>query len=490
MRYKITFIVTIVIVIVIAVFFESATIPKNRYHQHEENIVNIAPSESTNENFSTHLPLMEIATDGPLPGPYFTDTDGQVKRNNETVSARVNYYDNETGNNSLENRPTISEKSSFRIRGRSSRSYNKHSYLLKFKDANLQGDKIISLSGMTPDNEWALHGPYLDKSLIRNYLCYNISGEIMDYSPNVRFCELVLNGEYAGLYVITEKTEYNPEGRIDISKTDPAMHGTSYIVSLDAGSVDSFHSVNSFGYHTEKFAPRNTTSEILEIEYPGKSLTAAQKKYIEDDISKFEKALVSYDFADKHLGYASFIDVDSFVDYFIINEFTMNKDAGRLSTYFYKDIRGKMKVAVWDFNSAFNNYASDISKPHYFVMPDKFWYRYLFKDPAFTERLIRRYEDLRKTHLSEEYLLNYIDETVAYLGPAVDRNNDRWKEVFDEENDMLRPTERNPRTYEESIQQLKQSLVQRGLFLDRNIEKLRALSHDSLNKEFAEGVAK
>ena len=57
--------------------------------------------------------------------------------------------------------------------------------------------------GMDAHYEWAMHGPYLDKSLIRNYMWYNIAGEIMDYAPNVRFCEVIINGEYKGLYVMT-----------------------------------------------------------------------------------------------------------------------------------------------------------------------------------------------------------------------------------------------------------------------------------------------
>ena len=77
--------------------------------------------------------------------------------------------------------------------------------------------------------EWALHGPYLDKSLIRNYMWYNIAGEIMDYAPNVRFCEVVLNGEYKGLYVMTETITNGTDCRVNISdlwmiRRRPAMY--------------------------------------------------------------------------------------------------------------------------------------------------------------------------------------------------------------------------------------------------------------------------
>lgn len=61
-----------------------------------------------------------------------------------------------------------------------------------------------ALAGMAAHDEWALNGPFLDRTLLRNYLCLNVAGEIMEYAPNVRYCELYLNGEYQGLYLLME----------------------------------------------------------------------------------------------------------------------------------------------------------------------------------------------------------------------------------------------------------------------------------------------
>lgn len=485
MRYRLIFIICIVLIMITAVTFENASFKKNRYHQHKHDIISTKDfKESTNNTFSTHLPLIDISTDMPIPNPFIIDEKGNRKRNDEMVSATIKYYDSEMKNNFLEDIPTITEKSLIRIRGRSSRNFDKKGYLLKFKKNNLIDNKKISLSGMTADSNWALHGPYMDKTLIRNYLCYNLAGEIMDYSPNVGFCEIFLNGEYQGIYLLTEKIEYNDAGRIKITQTDPDMKSTSYILRLDVGSEDPFFELNTFSFYTGKNGSKDKGSGMLEIIYPGKTLTSFQKEYIEKDISKFEKALVSFDSADGKWGYPSFIDIDSFVDYFIINEFTMNSDAARLSTYFYKDIRGKMKIAVWDFNSAFNNYVPEMADPHYFMMTDKFWYEYLLRDSSFVDRIIKRYRELRKTYLSDEYLLNYIDETVSYLGLAIYRNNDVWGYSFSKEYDLLLPTSRNPRTYDDAVKQLKDMIVERGSYLDKNIETLYALSHDSVNKQF------
>ena len=98
----------------------------------------------------------------------------------------------------------------------------------------------------------------------------------------------------------------------------------------------------------------------MNIQYPKSgALTEEMADAIEQEFSDFEKALYSFDYNTHDYGYQNYIDVNSFVDYFIINEFTQNYDAGYLSTYLYKDIGGKYKMVIWDFNSACNNYQDD-----------------------------------------------------------------------------------------------------------------------------------
>ena len=103
----------------------------------------------------------------------------------------------------------------------------------------------------------------------------------------------------------------------------------------------------------------------------------------------------------------------------------------------------------------------------------------------------KRYRELRKTYLSEEYLMNYIDESVLYLGEAVNRNFEVWGYTFERENqtspmEFLRPIERNPQSYEEAINQYKTFLKERGNWLDENIDSLLQYSHPSKNKLYLE----
>lgn len=484
MKYKMQYLIFTILVILVSLAFENKAIPRNRFHQHIESHDKVDCINHGEEKFCTHLPLINISTDRAIPSPFLIDNNEKRIPNNEMVKANIQLFDQKTQNNHLTDEPVISENALIRIRGRSSRNFDKSGYLVKFKDNSFINSKKISLAGMTADSDWVLHGPYMDKTLLRNYLCYNLSGEIMEFSPNVRFCEIFLNGSYQGVYILTEKIEYNDNGRINITKTDPDLASTSYILQLDVGSENPLYALNTFSYYTGKNGAAASGSNKLEIIYPNLTLTPAQKKYIEYDISKFEKALVSFDSANKKWGYPAFIDIDSFVDYFIINEFTMNSDAAKLSTYYYKDLRGKMKIAVWDFNSSFDNYVPIMSNPHYFMMTDKFWYKYLLKDSTFVDKVIERYSQLRQTYLSDAYLLKYVDDTVAYLGKAVERNYRVWGYSFTSEYDLLKPSQRNPRTYDEAVKQLTKTIVDRGAFMDNNIKSLKALSHDSVNKQF------
>lgn len=492
MKYKVLSLVLILASLLAAVFFTNVSFSKTRTHQHLESrpyqgpVVTRAEAarQIKKENFSTHLPLLEVKTDGPIPPHHVLNEAGRRVRNRDEVLGNLRFFTSQEKDVGLTDSPTLEERISFRVRGRSSRNYDKKSYLLKFKEAGGLAKKDVSLLGMVADTNYALHGPFMDKTLIRNYLSYNLAGEIMDYSPQVRFCELFLNGVYQGVYLLMEKVEYHDEGRLNLTQTDPDLTSTSYILQLDVGADDDFYQLKTFLDYTNKKGPSDRGSQHLEISYPEDSLTPAQKDFIEKEISTFEKALTSYDSADPDLGYPAFLDVGSFVDYFIINEFTMNADAGRLSTYLYKDLRGKMKAAVWDFNSAFNNYEPDMASPHSLMMTDKFWYAYLLRDGGFSDRLVRRYQALRQGLLSDDYLLNYIDETVAYLGPAILRNEARWGYAYEPKHDLVLPTQRNPRSYEAALDQLKTMVQERGAFMDENLETIRFLSHKSVNKQF------
>ena len=494
MKYKIIGVIGCAVILLVSIInypevfsFQSE---KERFHQHMEAEKKEPCEVHEDGELCTHLPLMVIDTQGiEIPGRGLLDKDGRHIGFSETadgtdrITANMSIMDSQKKNNHPSDEPDVSSNIMIHARGNSSRYFDKLGYRIKLIDKNGENNPQ-RLMGMNSHHEWALHGPFLDKTLIRNYMWYNIAGECMEYAPNVRFCELILNGEYQGIYVLTELISAGKDGaRLNLDANVKENTYSGYLLRLDRYDDSVYDWLNSLTTYTY----RNDIGLKLEVEYPGISkLTPEMNKSIKKDFSRFEKALYSYDYDNKKYGYTNYIDKLSFVDYFLINEFTANYDAGAYSTYIYKDTGGKYKMCVWDYNNACDNYQeTSVVQAQHFEMQNKLWFAMLTKDEDFTNQIISRYRQLRKGCLSEEYLMNYIDDTIEYLGPAIDRNFEKWGYSFDSDT-LLEPAERNIHSYEEAVSQLKTFIKERGRWMDDNIESLRQYSAESKVKKYNE----
>lgn len=432
------------------------------------------PSVQYDLVFDTNLPIIAIETDGEQI-PYGSD-----------VWSRVFVYDNPEGNNTVENEPDLCISSTIRYRGQSSAFFDKKSYSLEFYNKKDGNRKDISVLGMAEGHDWVLNGPYLDKSLMRNAFSYHVSREIMFYAPDTRYCEVYLNGEFAGLYLLVEKPRIS-ETRINYSRTALVSGETAYLLQRNrpweirsytrivgeklrepgpSGIDTNMDSLNTFGLRS------GVVQSPLFVAYPNtERITAAQFQYIEDDISAFERALYSDFFLDPERGYRNYIDMDSFVEYYLIMEFSMNIDSGFLSTYVCKDLGGKLMMGpVWDFNNGYDNYVSNACGPEDgFVIADNNWYSRLLQDREFVDALIAKWQQLRQGILAEEAMLRYLDETEQYLGEAIMRNNQRWGYAFAK---AMLIGDRDSFTYEEAREQFRDFLVRRGRYLDQNLDRL------------------
>ena len=491
MKYKLLGIAALAVVLLCALLAAAVEAEEGpfRYHQHLEARGPDEGCDCDGTQLCTHLPLVVIDTGGvEIPGVPLDEEYGDGETGFTTtadgadmLSARISVMDDETRNHHPSDEPDLETDTLIRVRGNSSRYFDKKSYLLRFTDEK-GGYEDHEVMGMDAHYEWALYGPYLDKSLIRNYMWYNIAGEIMDYAPNVRFCEVILNGEYQGLYVMVETITNGVDCRVNVSEPVDNTTSTGYVLRLDRGSENELKNINNFTYYTYRIGQLHNFR--VNIVYPKSgALTLELADAIEQDLSDFEKTIYSFDYDSEIYGYRTWIDVDSFVAYFILNEFTCNYDAGTLSTYLYKDIGGKYRFCIWDFNSACENYEFVTTEPQHFELQNTIWYLMLFKDEEFVENVIRRYHELRKNWLSNEYLTNYIDETIAYLGPAIDRNFEVWGYTF-EEYRPLDPDSRNPADYDAAVDQMKEFFAERGEWMDEHIDILRQYGHPSKNKKY------
>lgn len=372
----------------------------------------------------------------------------------------------------------IKEKILFGLRGQSSLYYPKKQFAINFIDENGE-DKKVSPLGMAEDNSFVLNGSYVDNSSMRNYLAYRISDEIMEYSPDVQFCEVyVLDSNnrqigkdtYHGVYLFMEKNTRG-ENRIDIKKNDQRYNDVSFIIARDKSKIGDIKA-DTLWSKVQRSVIVKAGGIVVErsglvVNYPdSETITENELKAIEDYINNFEYALYSSDFKDKNKGYRRYIDVDSFIDYAIINEVFQNTDGGDVSTYFYKDIGGKLTAGpVWDFDLILGNtITSEVPTYDGFRMYNTIWYDQLFKDPYFVKRYIARYKYLRKSILNMNYINNVIDQGVKELGEALERNRDRW---YTTESGYERDV--NPH---EEIENMKNYLELRLKWIDDNLSIL------------------
>jgi hypothetical protein len=366
-------------------------------------------------------------------------------------------------------------------RGFTSQNFPKLQYAVETVDAeNLpESNELI---GLPKENDWILHAPYSDKSLVRNVLMYKWWADLGHYATRTKFCELILNGSYNGLYVLIEQIKWDKD-RVDITKIDSDDNaGDSltggYIIKIDKpiggdGEIDWVTKVDSF-----QGVKANVS---FQYDYPkDDDITPQQQQYIQQFIHQVEATLLSENFADKELGYRKFIDVESFIDFFIMQELSHNVDGYRSSTYFFKrrDSEGGRLVAgpIWDFNLSLGNTTGcEGDKVEGWALDHPcdptvipFWWKRMHQDDRYKKKLVERWAELRSGPLRNEKLLADIDAKVSEMGQAVGRNYTRWQVLGTE----VWPNNFVGNTHAEEVEFLKDWLIGRVNWIDENIDKL------------------
>ena len=341
-------------------------------------------------------------------------------------------------------------------------------------------DVDVSLLGLPEEEDWILQAPYGDKSLMRNVLTYSLSEDMGRYASRTRFVTVNLNDQNDGVYVLMEKLKRDIN-RININKLRETENQGSaltggYILKIDKGTDIT---------PVTAFASRYTSSEDSRIHFlydtpEAETITPAQKQYIQNYIHDFETALQSEDFSDEQLGYKAYIDVASFVDFFILTELSNNVDGYRLSTWLTKDRDQKLKMGpVWDFNLAYGN-ANYCAGEQYDVWayrlsercpgdfyPVPFWWMRLMEDPSFKQAVRERYTALRSGVLSDGAISSKIESYRELLDSSNNAgyNFTRWPIL----GEWVWPNFFVGQTYNEEVDYLKDWVLNRAAWLDQQI---------------------
>lgn len=322
------------------------------------------------------------------------------------------------------------------IRGSSSQDLPKKQYGLTTLKADNTSNNNVSIFGMPSENDWILNGLAFDPSLMRDYLTYNLSRQIGNYAPRTQYCEVVINGEYKGLYVFLEKikADTNRVNIVKITTTDVTQPNISggYITKSDktTGGDPVAWSMSSYA---------GTTDFIHELPKP-EDVTATQNAYIHSQFTNLGNTSHTNN-TSLTSGYSSYIDIPSFVDYMISTELGSNADGYQISTFFHKDRGGKLRAGpVWDFNLAYGNdlFVYGLDRSHYDVWQfsngdnegAKFWTD-LFNNTTFKCYLSRRWNQLTQSGqpMNATSINTFIDQTVALIAEAKVREQQRWNTV-------------------------------------------------------------
>jgi len=328
------------------------------------------------------------------------------------------------------------------IRGAWSSTLPQKPYGIETRDAN-GANLNVSLLGMPAENDWILLANYNDKTFMRNTLAYELSRRMGHYAPRTRMVEVIVNNEYLGIYILMEKIKRDKD-RVDIAKLTNLDISGDNVSGGYIFKIDYFNSSNSW---QSNFRPTDHPEKIVNYVYTDPDpadLLWQQKDYLKTAINSFESILYSSNFKDKASGYPAWIDVNSFLDYFIVSEVARNVDAFKKSVYFFKDKDskgGKINAGpVWDFDWAWKNIwdcstfsATDGSGWSYRIndCPNIWpnsngWMVRLLQDTEFANALNKRYFELRKSYLSSQYLNSYIDSVQNLANEAQVRHYSKW----------------------------------------------------------------
>ncbi len=366
-------------------------------------------------------------------------------------------------------------------RGSSSNGFPAASYSVETRGPDPLINYNVSVFDWPVDNDWILYAPYTDKALIRNVLTYHLGNATGRWAPRTKLCELVLNGEYMGVYVMMERIKQNP-GRVnvdDLSPTDTLNNELTggYIIKIDKTTGGETVVWNS---PYTSAAPGNGTIGFQMHDPDPLMMHPSQLQYIQGYVIAWENSLASSDFMDPVLGYRNYIDVPSFIDFFLINELSKNVDGYRISTYLNKarlSEGGKLYAGpLWDFNLGFGNanYCQGGQTTGWEInfnsicggqWQNPFWWSRMLQDSTYAHDVKCRWLELRQGVMSDSSLMNYIDSLAMVLEQPAIRHYNRWPIL----GTYVWPNNFIGNTYQEEINYLKTWITNRLAWMDANM---------------------
>lgn len=404
----------------------------------------------------TNLPIISINTNG---GTIVDDP---------RILADMGIIDNGPGNMNCINDPfnNYNGKVQIEIRGASSQSVPKKGYGFTTVDAGGINAQNVSILGMPAENDWVLNATYTDKTFMRDVICYDLARYMGWYTTRVRFVELMLNGEYRGIYILQEKVKQD-KNRSDVEKLTPSMNAGDSLTGGYVYKVDWNNGAPGGGWNSN-----NGVS--MQFHDPSVAdLTVTQENYLKSFVNLFEADLFGANFTNPGTGYRRRSNPYSFADDFILQEFSNNIDGYRASNYLHKDRDskcGKFTMGpFWDFNFTFGSpdWCFGENTQGWQMVggcgnETNTWIEKMLQDQWFKNVLNCRWNTLRQSYLSTPQLFNRIDSMRNYLSQAAVRDSAKWGLVY-------WPTNWLPNNLQHAVDSMKTWMNLRLTWMDANM---------------------
>ena len=336
------------------------------------------------------------------------------------------------------------QKKSILLRGRGNTtwSFAKKPYQIKFHEQ----EEVL---GLPPAKKWVLLAPYSDKSLLRTEIALSLSRKSqIGWTSASSFVELFINQEYLGVYQLVEKIEAT-ENRVN--------NGEGYVLEVNR--------LNRLGPDDVYF---ESNFHLYTIKEPNVSFGDSAYVFIESFIRETENVLFGENFQDSVEGYSKYLNLESFVDWYIIHEITKNMESAWGTSCFLNYVSGeKLKMGpVWDFDlSLGNNYSANAVSTEGFSIQGSLWYSRLFQDSIFVNKVKERY---RFYYSHQDLFLEEIDANAFRLNDAQERNFTKWPIL----GVWVWPNATNYPEYSHEVSHLKDWLKNRMDWLNEEIENL------------------
>lgn len=380
----------------------------------------INPAALALQNSTSRLPIIKITTaDSDVPDDPKTEGTIQVIDNSGTLP-------NAFGTAIY----TFQSDIAIERQGYSSAYAPKPNYDFELYDA-LGNNLDTALLGMPRESDWILKGGYTDEYMMKDVVTFTAARDMEgEYVPRVRHCELVLNGTYQGVYILTEKVKRD-KNRVNIAKlqssdiTGDELTG-GYIFEINPNG-------DAATWYSDYEAINNGADIEFKLVYPHSSdIQPQQRNYLHAYVDSFEHVLHAPNFQHPTEGWRRYAAEKSFIDFLIVNEFSANYDSYGRSTYLYKEkITDGNKIHCgpsWDYDRGYA-WGTETGWVHYITHPGwgfPFWWSQFSADSLFQKKLTCRYFSLRQDALSNANFHHIIDSTQAEINDAMWRNDNYW----------------------------------------------------------------